>query len=120
MARGGGEQGSGSILAVAIVAGVLCLMAMLLPLQLALARGQAVSGAADAAALAAADVRSGAVAGVPCEAAASVARANGAALETCELDGLVATVVVSGSFAGLPLRGAATAGPPPDASSTGP
>lgn len=118
--RGGGEQGSGSILAVAIVAGVLCLMAMLLPLQLALARGQAVSGAADAAALAAADVRSGAVAGVPCEAAASVARANGATLEVCELDGLVATVVVSGSFAGLPLRGAATAGPPPDASSAGP
>ena len=116
--RGAPDDGSGSVLAVAIIAGVLCLMAMLLPLQLALARGQAVIGAADAAALAAADVRSGAVAGVPCDAAASVARANDATLVACEVDGLVVTVVVAGSFAGLPLRGAATAGPPPESASS--
>ena len=109
-----GERGSGSILAVALIAGVLCLMGLLLPLQFALARGQAVSGAADAAALAAADVRSGAMAGFPCEAAATVARANGARLDACELDGLVATVRVSASVLGLPVRASATAGPPPE------
>jgi len=108
------QRGSGSILGVALIAGVLCMVAMLLPLQLALARGQAIASAADASALAAADVRSGAVAGFPCEAAAAVARANGAELTACALDGLVATVGVSGSVLGLPVRAAATAGPPPD------
>ncbi|MGV8884514.1 MAG: Rv3654c family TadE-like protein [Microbacteriaceae bacterium] len=108
-----GQSGSGSVLVVAIIAGMLCLVAMVLPLQLALARGQGVIGAADASALAAADVRSGAVGGVPCVVAASVAESNGATMLSCSLDGLVATVVVVGSFAGLPLRGAATAGPPP-------
>ncbi|TBN55411.1 hypothetical protein EYE40_14470 [Glaciihabitans arcticus] len=114
------ERGSGSILAVALIAGTLCLLALLLPLQFALARGQSLAGAADAAALAAADVSSGAVAGFPCESAAVVARANGAELEACELDGLVATVRVTGTVLGFSVRAAATAGPPPDTSPVDP
>lgn len=108
-----GERGAGSILGVAVIAAVLCLTALVLPLQFAFARGQALAGAADAAALAAADTLSGAVAGTPCAAAASVARANGAELEACVLDGLVATVRVGGSAAGIHLSATATAGPPP-------
>lgn len=70
------------------------------------------AGAADAAALAAADTARGALAGVPCEAAAQVAGAVGARLVACDLGGLVATVRVevgSGVFA---AHARARAGPP--------
>ena len=107
-----GETGAGSVLSVAIIAAVLCLASLLLPLQFALARKQQAAGAADAAALAAADARSGAVSGVPCVVAAQVAVANGARLDACELDGLVATVQVSTSVLGFGVVSAATAGPP--------
>lgn len=108
-----GESGSGSVLSVAIIAAVLCLTSLLLPLQFAFARKQQAAGAADAAALAAADARSGAVSGVPCVVAAQVAEANGARLDACELDGLVATVRVSTSILGFGVDASATAGPPP-------
>ncbi|MEU1970899.1 Rv3654c family TadE-like protein [Microbacterium sp. NPDC019599] len=75
--------------------------------------GQRLSGAADAAALAAADAASGAVRGVPCERAAEIAASSGAILESCDLAGLVATVTVSTGFAGLVARASARAGPPP-------
>jgi len=75
--------------------------------------GQRLAGAADAAALAAADAASGAVIGVPCESAESVARSAGAVLSRCEIDGLTATVTVSAMFAGLPAAASARAGPPP-------
>ena len=107
------EVGAGSVLAVALIGGVLCLTALVLPLQFAFARSQALGGAADAAALAAADTLSGAIAGTPCSKAAEVARANGAELDACVLDGLVATVRVGGSAAGIHLTATATAGPPP-------
>ena len=106
------DDGAGSILAVALIAAVLSLTALLLPLQFALARSQALSGAADAAALAAADTLSGAVAGTPCDQASLVARANGAQLDACALDGLVATVRVAGSIVGFRVTATATAGPP--------
>jgi hypothetical protein len=40
-----------------------------------------------------------------------VAAANGAALEACNLDGLVATVTVGRAILGISLRESATAGP---------
>ena len=70
------------------------------------------AGAADAAALAAADTASGALIGIPCDAAAQVADAAGARLIACDLDGLVASVRVevgSGAFA---AHARARAGPP--------
>jgi secretion/DNA translocation related TadE-like protein len=75
--------------------------------------GQRLAGAADAAALAAADAASGAVIGVPCEMAETVARSAGAELSRCEIDGLTATVTVSATFARLPAAATARAGPPP-------
>lgn len=71
-------------------------------------------GAADASALAAADVAVGIVPGFACEQAAAVASANGARLAQCETDGLIVTVVASRPFLGLTITATATAGPPPD------
>ena len=106
------QAGAGSLLAVAILGAVLCVVATVLPLQFALSRRHAMAGAADAAALAAADARSGAVAGVPCDLAARVARANEARLDACAVDGLVATVRVSTRILGVTVTATASAGPP--------
>jgi secretion/DNA translocation related TadE-like protein len=75
---------------------------------------QRLAAAADAAALAAADAASGAATGVPCERAGEVAAAGGAALSACVLEGLIATITVSGRFAGIETSAMARAGPPPD------
>lgn len=89
-----------------------------IPLYAVLGEQRAAAGAADAAALAAADVRVGIVAGEPCAVARRVAEANGAQLRACECDGLVATVVVSKRVAGFDISAAATAGPPREAEYT--
>lgn len=73
---------------------------------------QRMAGAADAAALAAADAASGLVGGDPCDRAAEIAAAAGAELAGCELDRLVATVTLSAVFARLPASASARAGPP--------
>jgi secretion/DNA translocation related TadE-like protein len=75
-------------------------------------QAQKLAGTADAAALAAADTVSGAVDGVPCDAADAVAAADGATLEECVLDGLVATVTVSTAYGGIPFDAHSRAGPP--------
>ncbi len=106
------DRGAGSILTIALIASVTALTTLALPLYSALATRQAVAAAADAAALAAADVAVGIVPGFPCEQAALVASANGAVLRSCELDGLVATVTVERALLGIPARASATAGPP--------
>lgn len=109
------NSGSGSILAVAIVGACVLLSAALIPVLALLALGQAVQAAADAAALAAADTASGAVAGYPCEAAGTAAALNGASVGRCSVDGLIATVAVERRVAGFVLNARARAGPPPDA-----
>lgn len=107
------ERGAGSVLALAVIAALLGLAALTLPVSAALVAKQRVTGAADAAALAAADVATGLVAGYPCAVAASVAAANGAVLAGCQIDGLVVTVQVSATIGVLPVAAAATAGPAP-------
>lgn len=94
------------------MAAVATLALMLLPLYVGLATRQAVAGAADAAALAAADTAVGIVSGVPCAAAADVAAANGATLRSCDVDGLIVTVTVGRLLMGVSVTAAATAGPP--------
>lgn len=90
-----------------------------LSLGLALVGGASVTAqrlatAADAAALAAADVTIGAVVGAEsaCVAAARLAEANGAVLLRCEPRGFVATVEVSIIYAGFTATARARAGPP--------
>ena len=106
------ERGSGSILGVAIIAAVLATVLLLVPLYTVLATKQRIAGAADAAALAAADVAVGITPGIPCEVAASLARANGAAVSACQVDGLVATIRVGTIVLGFAVSATATAGPP--------
>ncbi|ARJ07380.1 hypothetical protein B5808_13205 [Cnuibacter physcomitrellae] len=114
------ERGSGAVLGVGILVLVAAIVLAALPLGRILAARQTTIGAADAAALAAADIASGRVPGVPCEAAAAIAGRLGAALEECILEGGVARVVVSAAIEGLPLRASARAGPPAASARVGP
>jgi secretion/DNA translocation related TadE-like protein len=107
------ERGAGAVLALAIVGATTIAVVAVLALGAALAVRQRIIGAADAAALAAADAASGAVIGVPCGLAARVAGANGATVHACAVDGLVATVTVTGNFGAIPFTARSTAGPPP-------
>jgi secretion/DNA translocation related TadE-like protein len=68
--------------------------------------------AADAAALAAADVAVGLIDGEPCSRAELVARANGAALADCAIAGPVAWVTAVVPYAGWQAEVRARAGPP--------
>jgi secretion/DNA translocation related TadE-like protein len=106
------EAGGGAVLAIAIVAAVALVAVVVVGMGAGLAARQRILAAADAAALAAADAASGAIAGDPCPLAARVAEADGATLDTCDADGLVLTVSVSGRVGGIPLTARATAGPP--------
>ncbi|MDQ1588341.1 MAG: hypothetical protein QOJ77_1506 [Microbacteriaceae bacterium] len=106
------ESGAGSLLAVGVVASVLAVTSMVVTVSLALAVKQRVTGAADAAALAAADTASGAIAGFPCDVAATAARLNGAELGRCEVSGAVATVSARAGYLGFDISVAARAGPP--------
>ena len=106
------DRGAGSILGVTILGGVLAAMALLLPLYIGMSLRQSVVGAADSAALAAADVAVGILPGYPCEVAAVVASANRTTLARCDVDGLIVTVSTKRQFLGQTLRATATAGPP--------
>lgn len=105
------DRGAGAVLAIALMMAVVVVGLAGVTLAGALSGRQHAIGAADLAALAAADAASGAIGGVPCEVAAAVARGNGTRLTNCEAKGLVLTVTVSGSFAGIPFTAAARAGP---------
>lgn len=108
---GSSERGSGSILSVAILGTVLTLAILLIPLLLGLTERRSVAGAADAAALAAADTVVGIIPGVPCDSAGRVARANGASIVSCEVDGVIVTVTALRMLLGVSVTAVATAGP---------
>ena len=100
------------MLALALVGATTVVLVAVLALGASLVHRQRVIGAADAAALAAADGASGAVGGVPCGLAERVAAANRTTLTACLLDGLVATVTVSAAFGAVTFSARSTAGPP--------
>lgn len=107
------ERGSGSILALALVAATVVVALAVLSLAAGLGVRQRLIGAADTAALVAADGASGALAVIPCEAAARVAALAGGRVVRCRIDGLIATIDVVGAFVGVPIRVRSSAGPPP-------
>ncbi|QEV99325.1 helicase [Microbacterium caowuchunii] len=74
---------------------------------------QRLSAAVDAAALAAADAASGAISGVPCDRAGRIAAEGAFDVVSCEVEGITATVRISGSFGPFPAMAVARAGPPP-------
>lgn len=104
---------SGSIVVLGAAVGLVAVAGTAITALGALTVRQSVAGAADAAALAAADVAIGLAPGLPCEVGATVARANGAGLSACEPDGLVVTVTVTRWVLGIPVSVSATAGPAP-------
>ena len=105
------DSGSASVLGVALIAAVVMVCALMLPLYIGLSVRQGVIAAADAAALAGADVASGRIPGYVCEAASEVAVANGAVLTGCAAEELVVTVSTERTFLGLDVVASATAGP---------
>jgi secretion/DNA translocation related TadE-like protein len=108
----GGDGGSGSLLAIAIIGAIVAALALGIPLLIGMGIRQSVAQAADASALAAADVAAGIFPGAPCEVARAVASANGARLDGCVVDGMVVSVRTSAGYLGLSLASSATAGPP--------
>lgn len=106
------ERGAGSILAIAVLGATVLLTTLVVSTLALLAVGRSVATAADAAALAAADTASGAIAGYPCPAANAVAALNEAAVTRCAVAGLIASVSVKRTVLGIELSASARAGPP--------
>ena len=106
------DDGSGSLLALAIAGAIAGLVLLAVPLYFGLVAKSVTENAADVSALAGADVAVGIAPGIPCRMAATVASANGATLDACEVDGLIVTVRVMSRFLGFLLTASATAGPP--------
>lgn len=107
------DRGAGTILMVGLIATVVALAALVIPLYWALSVKHSLAGAADAAALAAADTASGLIAGYPCENAARLAAANDADIKECTVDGRIVTVSATRRILGILVTTTATAGPPP-------
>ena len=99
---------------VAILGALFTVTAVLIPVLALLPVNQAVQGAADAAALAAADTASGLLPGVPCDAATRAAEVNGTRLSSCTVDGLIATVSVAHTVGIITIGSTARAGPAPE------
>lgn len=106
------ESGSGTPLAVGIVACIVLIGVGLLPLYRGAVAMRSLAAVADSAALAGADSASGLEPGFPCERAAQAAALGGARLDSCALSNGIVTVSVSASILGYPLRVEARAGPP--------
>lgn len=108
------ERGAASVVAVGLIASIVLLTTLTLGVVMTYVDARRAAAIADAAALAAADAVTGAVAGLPCEVADLVARRNGAAVRSCELDGAVSSVAVEvpGRIPGLDAGASARAGPP--------
>jgi secretion/DNA translocation related TadE-like protein len=100
------------VLAVGLLGAIVLASAAALLALGALAVQQQAQGAADAAALAAADTLSGRDAGFPCENAARAAALNQASVASCDTDGLVAVVTVTRTWSRVELTARARAGPP--------
>ena len=109
----GAERGAGSVLALAVLAATVLLTTIVVLALGLLTVGRSVANAADAAALAAADTASGAIAGYPCEAARAVAALNGIVVTRCTVTGLIASVSVGRRVQGIEIFASARAGPPP-------
>ena len=106
------DRGAGTPLVLGVLAAVLLAGLALVSAASAVAGAQRVGAGADAAALAAADVMLGWVAGDPCDMAARVAQAHDAALVGCRAEGLSMIVTVRATVLGVAVQRSARAGPP--------
>lgn len=108
---GGGERGSAVLVALLAVAAAILCGALLVALQLGVLRHRA-AAAADAAAVAAADVLRGIAPGAPCRSAARVAAAHGAELAACSVHGFDVSVMIRLAAPTGAIGARARAGPP--------
>ena len=106
------ERGAGTVLALAVVAVTVTLTTAAIGVVGAWGARQKAAVAADATALAAADVAAGRASGEPCAEADVVARANGAFVTGCVVAAVVVSVEVSVPYLGWEAFAAARAGPP--------
>jgi secretion/DNA translocation related TadE-like protein len=112
LSRLGDDSGAVSVIAVALLSVGATTTVAVAGVASCLVDRHRLGGAADAAALAAADAASGLVAGEPCAAAALLADGNSVGLASCVVEGSTVTVTVVSTLAGLPIEAAATAGQP--------
>lgn len=106
------ERGAGTVLALAVVAVTVTLTTAAIGVTGAWGARQKAAVAADATALAAADVAAGRTSGEPCARADVVARANGASVTGCVVAAVAVSVEVSVPYLGWEASAAARAGPP--------
>ncbi|MEN2739490.1 Rv3654c family TadE-like protein [Microbacterium sp. X-17] len=106
------DRGAGTVLALAVVAVTVTLTTATIGVVGAWGARQKAAVAADATALAAADVAAGRTSGEPCAEADIVARANGASVTGCVVAAVVVSVEVSVPYLGWEASAAARAGPP--------
>ena len=111
-ARTRSTRGSASVLAIGLVSVSALLVAATGAVGLAVATRVELDGAADAAALAAADALAGFVLEEPCTVAERAASLNGARLAACGIEGAVADVIVETTVLGVHATSRARAGPP--------
>ncbi|PPG42233.1 Rv3654c family TadE-like protein [Pseudoclavibacter sp. RFBA6] len=109
----GGERGAGGVVMLAVSLLLLALTVGAVNVLSAFPAKQTAHAAADAGALAAADVASGLKPGDPCEEAARVVTANGASLEACTVSGREAVVRVRVESGPFVFSEPSRAGPPP-------
>ncbi|KZC94596.1 MULTISPECIES: Rv3654c family TadE-like protein [Clavibacter] len=108
------DSGSGSVLAVGLLGAVTALALAAVSVSALLVDRAIASGAADSAALAAADAAAGYVSGPPCDAAGELMAPLGAELVGCAVDGTTADVRVRIPHPpfGVPISARARAGQP--------
>lgn len=101
---------SGTVAASGLIAGMLSLTLMASAGGAALTQRQSLHGAADAAALAAADTLFGFATGNPCERADVVAQSVGARVTQCEVDETSVTITVARRILAVMAQSSARAG----------
>ena len=123
--RGHHEQGSGTVMALGIIAALIIASLLVAGICAAVHTKNQAQNAADAAALAAADSLRGISSGEPCQVARKIAEANGAQLVACAFPTRAETVDVRvhkalpGPFAALgPVQAIARAGSPAEIQSS--
>jgi secretion/DNA translocation related TadE-like protein len=110
---GRGARGSGSVLGVAVLAGVIIIGSSSTAVVSGLAEARRVQGVANQAALAASDVSRGIVSGFPCDVARAIVAGAGYRMVTCDVGDGEARVSVGSSWWTVPIDKRARAGPIP-------
>jgi secretion/DNA translocation related TadE-like protein len=107
------EDGAGTVLAIGLVAALVAALLLAAAAAVLLDAHRRVSAAADAAALAGADIALGNATGLPCVGAERLVRTGGLRLGACEQRGALVRVSVSTVVLGVRIGAEALAGPPP-------